>query len=201
MVEEEQPELQNMEENSGNMRTSFRYSAYNREAARNYALQYVLSPSASYVNFETMGGNCTNFTSQCLKAGGIVQDRTGNYTWYYVSSSDRAPAWTSADYFRNYYRNNVGSSSITGLRAYVSNFNDMRLGDLVQNVSGGTASHTMIITGCSYDNWAASNPWAYKYDVLICQNSVSSGGRLKNVPLSSRPSTTREFVKIDGSYK
>lgn len=180
-------------------RAGFSFYSYNREAAKSYAYQYVLTPNTSYANFETLGGNCTNFTSQCLKAGGITSDQTGNYTWYYNSSSDRAPAWAKADLFRTYYLNNVGSSSVKGLRAFSSDFDSMRLGDLVQLVSSDYASHTMFISSAIYDNWGASDPWVYKYDVGICQNSTSASSRLKNVPLSTKPSN-REYIHIEGSY-
>ena len=177
----------------------FRFKSYNREAARDYAFRYVLSPNSSYVNFEKMGGNCTNFTSQCLRAGGIPFDETGNYTWYYYDSNNRAPSWTLANGFRTYYKNNVGSSSIKGLRAYPSNFSNIRLGDLVQLVNNGKASHTMFVSSPIYDTWASSNPWKYKYDVGICQNSTSEPGRQKNIPLSTKPSN-REYIHIEGSY-
>lgn len=102
--------------------SEFGYHAYDRDAAKAYAYQYVLSLNPNYANFEEFGGNCTNFTSQCLRAGGIAFDQTGNYQWYYYNVSNRAPAWTSANHFRSYYKNNVGSSSITGLRAFTSDF-------------------------------------------------------------------------------
>jgi len=175
------------------------FHAYDGNAAQSYAYKYVLSPNSSYVNFESMGGNCTNFTSQCLKAGGISFDKIGTYQWYYYSSTDRAPAWTSANYFRTYYKNNIGSSSIKGLKAATSDFASMRLGDLVQLVSSGTASHSMFISSPIYDNWGSDDPWKNKYDVGICQNSTSVAGRQKNVPLSTKP-TNREYVKIKGSY-
>lgn len=35
-------------------------------------------------------------------------------------------------FFRTYYKNNVSSSSIKGLKAVTSDFASMRLGDLVQ---------------------------------------------------------------------
>ena len=116
------------------MAKGFTNHAYNREAAKNYAYKYVLTPNSNYENFEAIGGNCTNFTSQCLNAGGIPFDETGNYKWYYHSSNNRAPAWSKADEFRNYYKNNYGSASVKGLRAKTSNFESMRLGDLVQLV-------------------------------------------------------------------
>ncbi len=185
--------------------SSFTKHAYNRTEAKDYAIKYVLSPNKSYVNFESMGGNCTNFTSQCLKAGGIVQDKTGNYKWYYTSSSDRAPAWTSANNFRNYYRNNKGSKTVKGLNASSCQFSTTRLGDLAQVVNNGKASHTMFISGAICDNWVGSttneSAWKYKYDVRICQNSVSKSGRQKNVPLSSKYSLSKlEYIHINGSY-
>jgi len=75
----------------------------------------------------------------------------------------------------------------------------MRLGDLVQLVSSGTASHSMFISSPIYDNWGSDDPWKNKYDVGICQNSTSVAGRQKNVPLSTKP-TNREYVQIKGSY-
>lgn len=182
-----------------NILSGFGFHAYNRNAAQSYAYTYVLSPNSSYVNFESMGGNCTNFTSQCLRAGGIPFDEIGGYQWYYYNSTNRAPAWTSANYFRTYYKNNVGSSSIKGIKAVTSDFASMRLGDLVQLVSSGTASHSMFISSPIYDNWGSDDPWKYKYDVGICQNSTSVAGRQKNIPLSTKP-TNREYVHIEGSY-
>lgn len=185
--------------------SSFTKHAYNRTNAKNYAIKYVLSPNKSYVNFESMGGNCTNFASQCLKAGGIVQDKTGNYKWYYTSSSDRAPAWTKANSFRNYYKNNKGSKTVKGLNASTCKFGTTRLGDLAQVVSSGYASHTMFISGAICDNWVGSTTnelaWKCKYDVKICQNSVNKSGRQKNVPLSSKYSLSKlEYIHINGSY-
>ncbi|SCP97788.1 amidase domain-containing protein [Anaerobium acetethylicum] len=182
-----------------NILSGFGFHAYNRNAAQSYAYTYVLSPNSSYVNFESMGGNCTNFTSQCLRAGGIPFDEIGGHQWYYYNSTNRAPAWTSANYFRTYYKNNVGSSSIKGIKAVTSDFASMRLGDLVQLVSSGTASHSMFISSPIYDNWGSDDPWKYKYDVGICQNSTSVAGRQKNIPLSTKP-TNREYVHIEGSY-
>lgn len=75
----------------------------------------------------------------------------------------------------------------------------MRLGDLVQLVSSGTATHSMFISSPIYDNWGSDDSWKYKYDVGICQNSTGISGRQKNVPLSTKP-TNREYVHIEGSY-
>lgn len=200
-TEEIEKEVNNNETGVEIKASSFTKHSYNRSAAKTYALKYVLSPNSKYANFEKDRGNCTNFTSQCLYAGGIKKDKTGNYKWYYESVNDRAPAWTSANHFRNYYKNNVGSSSIKGLNAKSCKFEATRLGDLAQKVVSGKAKHTMFISGYLADNWASDNPWKYKYDVTICQNSTSKSGRLKNVPLSSRYSlSSLEYIHINGCY-
>lgn len=182
--------------------TGFNFKNYSRYSARGYAYRYVYSPNPAYVNFESMGGNCTNFTSQCLAAGGIVFDLTGNYRWYYHNSNNRAPAWTHANYFGEYYRNNFGSSNTKGLRAFPSDFSSMRLGDLVQLVdNSGTAYHTMIITTPICDNWVDDDAlkWKAKYDVGICQNSVDINGRQKDIPLSKKVGF-KEYIHVVGSY-
>lgn len=52
---------------------------YSGTTAKNYAHTWYNSfNTASYPNMEGMGGDCTNFVSQCMKAGGIPMDSS----WY-----------------------------------------------------------------------------------------------------------------------
>jgi cell wall-associated NlpC family hydrolase len=50
--------------------------AYNRTAAVRYALQHVFHPNPDFANMDMLGGggDCTNFVSQCLAAGGWRMD-------------------------------------------------------------------------------------------------------------------------------
>ena len=59
---------------------------YNPSAAVAYASQYWNNYNPAYNNYNSVGGDCANFVSQCLYAGGIPQDGT----WYNGSS-----AWIS----------------------------------------------------------------------------------------------------------
>ncbi|MEY4926563.1 MAG: hypothetical protein RI894_999, partial [Bacteroidota bacterium] len=52
---------------------------YNRINAANYAYRYWSSPNSAYCDFSSGGGDCTNFVSQCLSAGGW----NGNTRWYW----------------------------------------------------------------------------------------------------------------------
>ena len=87
------------------------YEAYDPDAAAAYANKYVYNGAVTsgklyesyynkaYANFNDVGGDCANFTSQCIYAGGMPQVKGtayGSDCWYYVSASDRSGTWTSA---------------------------------------------------------------------------------------------------------
>lgn len=59
---------------------------YNNLAAVNYAKKYALNPNKNYKFFDYLsnriGGDCTNFLSQCLHAGSAQMVRSPN-PWYY----------------------------------------------------------------------------------------------------------------------
>ena len=52
------------------------YNSYNRIAARDYAYKYWSSYNPAYTSYKGNGGDCANFVSQCLHAGGIHTDAT-----------------------------------------------------------------------------------------------------------------------------
>ncbi len=66
---------------------------YDRLSAAAYAKTWANGRNPKYIDMSQMGGDCTNFVSQCLLAGGLSQ----NERWYYASPEDRAPAWSDAD--------------------------------------------------------------------------------------------------------
>lgn len=102
-----------------------RYAAYNPEAAVAYSDSWVytgatLSTSANYpsyynpayYNFNSLGGDCANFTSQSIYAGGmpqVVGTAYGMDGWYYKTSSDRSASWTGAAQLRTWMGNNRGA--------------------------------------------------------------------------------------------
>lgn len=66
---------------------------YNRFAAVAYARTWATSRNPAYYNFEEIGGDCTNFASQCIYAGARIMNYTPTFGWYYRSSYDRSPSW------------------------------------------------------------------------------------------------------------
>ena len=75
---------------------------YQNARAVEYARTWALSRNPLFTDFTGRGGNCTNFVSQCVLAGSCVMNRTPDFGWYYISEADRAPAWSSVEYFYDF---------------------------------------------------------------------------------------------------
>ncbi len=101
---------------------------YNREAAAAYAHKWAYGFNPDFYNFDDIGGDCTNFASQCLYAGGLEMNYTPVFGWYYRSVNDRAPAWTGVNELYDFLVNNKG----VGPRARVVDFAGIELADLIQ---------------------------------------------------------------------
>lgn len=83
---------------------------YNRELARDYALKWATSYNKEYYNYINDGGDCTNFVSQVLRAGGMdfigsKKNATSINSWFYYSADlpNRTSTWTSANAFNLHF--------------------------------------------------------------------------------------------------
>ena len=56
----------------------------------------------AFYDFEEIGGDCTNFASQCIYAGSGVMNYTPVMGWYYNSPYDRTPSWSGVEYLYNF---------------------------------------------------------------------------------------------------
>ncbi len=116
---------------------------YNRIAAVAYALKWALLRNPKYYNFDNIGGDCTNFVSQCVYAGSRTMNFTPTFGWYYISLSDRSPAWTGVEYFYNFMTTNEG----IGPFATEAGAGGVMPGDVIQlGSSDGDFYHAVIIT-------------------------------------------------------
>ncbi|MGI6705756.1 MAG: amidase domain-containing protein [Clostridia bacterium] len=102
---------------------------YNREKALQYANQWALKRNPSYYDFSEIGGDCTNYISQCLYAGSLVMDYTQDTGWYYVNLNRRAPAWTGVPFLYRYLTRNYISPGPFGKEVDVS---EIEIGDIIQ---------------------------------------------------------------------
>lgn len=67
---------------------------YNRERAVEYANRYAFVRNPDFFDFVNLGGNCTNFISQCLYYANGVMNPTPVMGWYFYSINNRSPSWT-----------------------------------------------------------------------------------------------------------
>ena len=51
------------------------------------------SAAPAFYDYERIGGDCTNFASQCVYAGSGVMNYTRDLGWYYIDANNKAPAW------------------------------------------------------------------------------------------------------------
>lgn len=118
-----------------------RTEPYNREAAADYAKKWALLRNPRYLNFDGMGGDCTSFASQCLYAGSGVMNYTKDVGWYYNSSTDRAAAWSGAQYLNRFLLNNRQ----VGPTAKATAPEEVEIGDLIQLFNGSIYYHSLVV--------------------------------------------------------
>jgi len=75
---------------------------YDRRSALDYAHRWAYARNPAYYNYDALGGDCTNFISQCLFAGARVMNYTPTFGWYYVNANNKSPSWTGVGFLRNF---------------------------------------------------------------------------------------------------
>ena len=115
---------------------------YDRGAAVDYARRWALSRNPAFYDFSDIGGDCTNFVSQCIYAGAGVMNYTRDYGWYYISSSDRSPSWTGVEYLYDFLINN---NSVGPYAIEVPQY-EADIGDVIQlGRADGDFYHSLLI--------------------------------------------------------
>ena len=129
------------------------YKEYNRARAVAYARRWALSRNPLFVNFAGRGGDCTSFVSQSIYAGSCQMNFTPDFGWYYVDQNDRAPAWSSVEFFYDFI---TGAPSFATQNGNVGPYGievdatGVFEGDVVQLADEtGDFYHTLLITGFS----------------------------------------------------
>lgn len=119
---------------------------YDRQAAVNYARKWAFKRNPAYYDFSKIGGDCTNFASQCIYAGAGIMNYTPVYGWFYKSVNDRTASWTGVEYLYNFLINNEGA----GPFAKQVPLDQLELGDIVQLGSEtGDFYHSPVVVGFS----------------------------------------------------
>lgn len=152
---------------------------YLRERAVTYAKKYAFGQNPIFGNFRGIGGNCTNFVSQCIYAGSCVMNYTPTFGWYYVSLDDRSPSWTGVEFFYNFMTENKD----VGPFAKDATQDELEIGDVIQlgNNRDGFY-HTLLVVGFEGE------------DVLVAAQTDDAYAR----PLSTYSYDFSRFIKILG---
>ena len=132
---------------------SYKQNNYNRVNAVNYAKEYALSPNPNFKYFdvyETLGGDCTNFVSQCLLAGGIPMTYSTEHAWWYNNNSWSVP-WAVAHSLYWTLKVNNESNNYGPKGSEISELSLLKLGDLIfYEDNRGRIYHSAIVT--SFDD-------------------------------------------------
>ena len=140
----------------------FRTNQYSRINAVNYAKTFALHPNPSFRYFPLINndtsGDCANFISQCLLAGGAPMIFNGTHQWWYnkantLSTKDDTWSVTWAVAHSLYWTLKVNQQSkamgIKGLET--DDVSLLELGDLIFfEGDNGNIFHSMIVTGFIY---------------------------------------------------
>lgn len=154
---------------------SYTYSGY---TAATFAIAHwnMVTNISNYCNYTNSGGDCTNFTSRCLRQGGWKQ--TNN--WFYTSNGSsgnnmvtykRSPSWTGANQFYQFISNTGQYAGVNGNNRVTPKFTNLLVplasastaqwaifyntikvlqkGDIVELGNGGSPAiigHNMIVT-------------------------------------------------------
>ena len=195
-VKEEQEKLKKDYNNLSSFEITKKYDhSYDRDKAVSYVKQYVTTRNSDWFKYDDVGGNCQNYASQMLIAGGIPMDYNGDISvqWKHYSSSvvetaeakGRSYSWTGVPYFYRYAKNNTGF----GLVAQVDvNYYAGEKGDIAQVGYNGDYTHTAVIVDTIKDENGNI------LDLLLNSNTVN----MENYPLQGYVYPLKRIIKILG---
>lgn len=168
---------------------SLRLLPYDRAAAVRYAHKWAYGRNPAFYDYEKIGGDCTNFASQCVYAGSGVMNYTKDFGWYYIDANNKAPAWTGVDYF---YRFMTREENSVGPVAENASISQMEPGDVVQlSFDGENWNHSPVVVRL------LRQPALRPADVLIAAHSYDSDNR----PLNTYDYKGIRFLHFTGVRK
>ena len=157
------------------------YTGYSPANAVEYSEKWVYhSPSSgvyesyynpAWPNYNSVGGDCANYTSQCIYAGGMPMAdgvQYGTDGWFHYSSTNRSGSWTGAKQLRTYMMqkrgqviDNPSNSQVwMGCPMFVDWYSDGSY-DHAYFCVGQNSSGTAIINSHNSDKYHVK--WNYGY--------------------------------------
>ncbi|MFF4578533.1 amidase domain-containing protein [Streptomyces sp. NPDC001389] len=117
--------------------------AYNYAAMAQYAEKYWSNYNPAYRKFSGNGGDCTNFISQALKAGGWkpVPGTSSDYRNWWYDGAKQADSWVGANEWAWFTLSNQRAANL-------ANVYQLDVGDILQADFNrdGSKDHSMMVT-------------------------------------------------------
>lgn len=158
---------------------------YDRAAAERYMRQYDHQRNDRWHAYDDVGGNCMNFGSQVLLAGGIPMDEEGGSKWFWRGQNDLDLSWINVGRFYSYARENRGYGLVADTEA---NYYTGGVGDILILGPDGGHNHTTVISGI------VRNELGETVDYLLCSNTTN----YTDFPAGAYYYTSHRLIKIYG---
>lgn len=158
---------------------------YDRAAAERYMRQYDHQRNNRWHAYDDVGGNCMNFGSQVLLAGGIPMDEEGGSKWFWRGQNDLDLSWINVGRFYSYARENRGYGLVADTEA---NYYTGGVGDILILGPDGGHNHTTVISGI------VRNELSETVDYLLCSNTTN----YTDFPAGAYYYTSHRLIKIYG---
>lgn len=188
---------------------------YNRTAAKAYIDKWWHGRNPVWGNFDNLGGDCTNWVSQIINAGGVPEDKTGSYQWYWDNMSaprtsspyTRSASWAGVNELWSYIQGNTNNNGPNGPQGQwwsnSSGLSQMNTGDFIQLWKSTGWFHTFGV----YDGqWVNLKPWYcpwcaddWRYKVRVTSHTTDRQRDDLDSVAASYP--TRRYVHITGWYQ
>ena len=160
---------------------------YARRDAVQYARQWALSRNRAYNDFTKGGGDCMNFVSQCLYAGGLPFKNNG-FEWHGLRGGSSF-SWRGVDSFLKQLKNYQQFGSPRLEFSCEKTPESLKAGDLVFTVAEGVPgdiernpSHVVIL----------SHDYADKGQLVVCGHTVDQLDAVKR-----RDDTRCTYIHIE----
>ena len=122
---------------------------YRRRDAVDYAHVWAYGRNPAYYDYDKLGGDCTNFASQCIYAGTGVMNFTPTFGWYYLDANNKAPAWTGVEYLHNFLTRDEVSPGPVAL--VLQDLSQAEPGDVIQlRFNGEVFQHSPIVVATDF---------------------------------------------------
>ena len=141
------------------------FRPYDRLEAVSYAHRWAYGRNPAFYDYEEIGGDCTNYASQCIYVGTGVMNYTPTFGWYYINSNDKSPSWTGVEFLRDFLVRVERSAGPVAQET--QDLSRARLGDVVQPSSDGDPAKILVAAHSADVDWRPLSTYDYQaYRVL-----------------------------------